>query len=538
MAPILVVGASTSGLTMACQLARHGVPVRIVDRKMSVDTRCRACLVRVRTLEVLRDLGVADAIVAQAQPARGTSIYLTGERLASLRPTIAGSAFSCSVCVEQHKIERALEDILNQLGVSVERGTELLRMSESVRGALTATLRRGSACEDVEAAWVIGCDGAQSRVRQIRDMPFVGERDPLTYLVADVVIDAPVPRDEVALYAGEGAMLMVFPLPDGRSLVCGGDALADASVSREPSIERVLELVRQSIDPQARLHDPRWLGYFYIDYRVASAYRDGRVFLVGDAAHVYSPVGGQGMNTGIQDAYNLGWKLALVTHGQAPDGLLDSYERERRPVAQDAITNTKLLTEHLKFVMELPPALRRGVLQTTASVEGQESVARHSEQLDVDYGPGLACAEEGAFVAGPRPGQQAMDVAPLLAHGKIVRLSDLLCGTRSTLLLFPGAEPSSWRRLAAIGHAIDATYGGLIAPYLIATPERSAQAGFTSDQRVVGDPQDGLRTCYGVETDSLYLIRPDGYVAYRSQPATAPGLKRYLGRSLCQDGAT
>ena len=526
MAPILVVGAGTTGLTLACQLARQGAEVRIVDRAPAIDPRCRACLLRVRTLELLHEMGVADEIVGQSQPVLGTGFYAAGGRMPSQPVRIVGSRFPSPVCLEQWRTERALEGLLRRLGLEVERDAELLGIDDH-EDSLLATVRRRGVAEEIRAAWIVGCDGAHSRVRQLRGLEFPGEQDPLTYVVADVVVEPQTPRDEVAVYVGEDAMLMVFPLPDGRSLLCGGDLLADAAASGAPSLDRVRELARQRISPNATLHDARWLGYFRIDYRLASTYRDGRVFLAGDAAHVYSPVGGQGMNTGIQDACNLAWKLALVSSGQGREALLESYERERRPVAQDVLTNTRLLTEHLKLVMEIAAPFRQALLQTVALAEGQEQLARHTEQLDLDYGAGTA-AEEGAFAAGPRPGQQAPDVASLVRDGASVRLTEVLRASCHTLLLFPDGSAASWQRLAALQESVGARYGGAVESHVVSGDGAGASSGTT----VLGDSRGELRRQYGVDGEGLYLIRPDGYVAYRSQPASARGLCAHLEQTL------
>jgi hypothetical protein len=279
-------------------------------------------------------------------------------------------------------------------------------------------------------------------------------------------------------------------------------------------LERAQGLARQRIAPDVTLRDPRWLGYFRIDYRLASAYRDGRVLLAGDAAHIYSPAGGQGMNTGIQDACNLAWKLALVSAGKGRDALLDTYETERRPVAEDVLTNTRLLTEHLKLVMELSGPFREALLRQAALAEGQERLAHHTEQLDLDYGAGAAGDEAGDFATGPRPGQQATDVAGLVRDGMVVRLSDVLRATCHTLLLFPDGTEASSQRLAALQGSACARYGGSITSHVVA--------------RSLSDPDGGLRAAYGVEGEALYLIRPDGHVAYRSQPASADGLRAHL----------
>jgi 2-polyprenyl-6-methoxyphenol hydroxylase-like FAD-dependent oxidoreductase len=500
MAPILIVGASTTGLTLACDLARRGVAVRIIEKALAPDTRCRACLVRLRTLEILDDLGVAEEIVAQAQPARGTSIYAGADRLTATRPEIRDSLYTSSVCIQQHQTEQALEGLLNRLGGRVERGTTLIDMTDVEDGSVFVTLQQGGAVERFQAPWVIGCDGAHSRVRQLRGIEFPGDYDALAFLVADVQVTTPAPRDEVAVYLGRDALMMSFPLPGNRTLLFGGDREADA-VARDgtpPTVERLQELVHQNVGLDAQVTDPLWLNYFRVQYRVASRFRDGRVFLAGDAAHVFSPAGGQGMNTGIQDAYNLAWKLALVVRGQAHESLLDSYEQERRPVAESQVESTRQLTDNLKLIAELPPLFRQTALQAAATGNGQAQAARDAEQLDIHYGVASGTAEDGAFDSGPTPGAR-------------VRPSAALRGTRFTLLLFPGPATDSLQRLRETA--------ALLPDDLVQT-------------HVVPADNQELRRDLGVTGEALYLIRPDGHVAYRAQPVTPQGLRQHLDRIL------
>jgi hypothetical protein len=289
-----------------------------------------------------------------------------------------------------------------------------------------------------------------------------------------------------------------------------------------------------------RIRDPRWLTSFRINYRAANHYRHGRIFLAGDASHIHSPIGGLGMNTGIQDAYNLAWKLALVYRGRAPLNLLDSYEKERRPVAEDVLKTTRLLTERFEAFSNLAPEQRQRLyFNMVVPPEAARQVARHSEQLDLNYSKSpICCQHEGShfgktrFTAGPRPGEEALDARPLLRDHHPATLFEVLRGPKHTLLLFPGAyhEASSWRRLLKLAQSVEATAADLINNFFVAVEAANIPSELRSSGRVILDPERSLHYRYGAETECLYLIRPDGYVGYRSEPAIASSLHDYLGR--------
>jgi hypothetical protein len=289
-----------------------------------------------------------------------------------------------------------------------------------------------------------------------------------------------------------------------------------------------------------RIGDPRWLTYFRINYRAAGHYRHGRTLLAGDASHIHSPIGGLGMNTGIQDAYNLAWKLALVYRGRAALSLVDSYEQERRPIAEDVLKTTRLLTERFEAFSNLSPEQRERLhFNLVVPPEIARQMARHSEQLDLNYSKSpICCQHQGShfgktrFATGPRPGEEALDARPLMHGHRATTLFELLRGPKHTLLLFPGAyhEATSWHRLTELAKSVDAAVGDLINTFFVAAEVASIPSDLRSSERVLLDPERSLHYRYGAETECLYLVRPDGYVGYRSEPATASALHDYLRR--------
>jgi len=527
--PILVVGAGPTGLTLACELARHGAPVRIVEKLAAVLPWCRATGVHARSLEIFQDLGVVDAFVTEGEKVRGTSQYANGERFLHARYAEVDSPYPFTIAIGENRTEEILEALLNRLGVQVERETELVAMSERLDG-VDAILKRANGGEErVLTPWLVGCDGSHSTVRHRNRQRFPGEMDPHAFIVADVVLDAPIAHDEWHAYLTKRGVLLRYPLPDGRSLV--GGTLPDAQSGRKdpPTLEEVQGLVDERGPSGGRVRDPRWLTCFHIHYRHARHYRHGRTLLAGDAAHVHSFLGGLGMNTGIQDAYNLGWKLALVARGRAPLSLLESYEKERWAVAEDVLAVTRAATEEFEAFGELGPAEREKLFRQTVIPEAARmDMARHGEELDLDYRRSPICREHRgghAFDGGPRAGAQAVDVAGLRVDGRSTTLFDLLRGPKHTLLLFAAAESdaASRSRLAELAAEVHAAFGDVIDCYAV---DGEGLPG----ARAVQDPKQQLRRRYGASAECLYLIRPDGYVGHRSRPASLTSLREHLDR--------
>src|SRR5262245_20736783 len=472
-APLLVIGAGTTGLTLACELARHGVPIRIVDRLAEVNPHCRATTLHSRTLEIFHDLGIAEAVTAEAPPIRALNHYVEGRRVSRDELGHVDSPYPYSLSLEQSRTEAILEALLERLGVRVERRTELLAISEGP-DAVRATLRGpGGREEVVDAPWLIGCDGAHSTVRHQTHQAFPGSEDSHQYAIADVVLDGPIAQDEAHVFLTDGGVLYMFPLPRGRVLLAAEVAAHHDGATETPALEEIQSLVGERGPAGTRVSDPRWLSYFRIHYRLARHYRHGRrVFLAGDAVHVHSPVGGHGMNTGIQDAYNLGWKLALVARGLAAPALLETYEAERRAIAEDVVKWTRAVTERSEAFAGMSPA-RRERLYVNVTVPDAEArrIARHAEELDLDYRRSAICAEHRprGRPSGLHAGTQALDAGPLQCGDRRFTLFDLLRGPRHALLLFPGprAGGAAWHRLAALSASLGRSHGNVIDVHVV-----------------------------------------------------------------------
>jgi 2-polyprenyl-6-methoxyphenol hydroxylase-like FAD-dependent oxidoreductase len=529
--PILIVGAGTTGLMLACVLARHGTPLRIVDRLPGIVHTARATGVHSRTLEAFQDFGIVEQIIEQAAKIRGTRQYAGGEQILHFRLDGLDSPFPFVASLEQWKVEEALQELLTAYGVEVERETELVGLEEQHSG-VKATLRRpDGSTEAFRTPWLVGCDGAHSTVRHLKGEDFPGEADPRQYLVADVILDEGLETDEAYVYLTDDGAMWQFPLPGGRSLVAG-DVHEQHDPGEVPSLEDVQAMIDQRALVKRTVKDAHWLSWFHINYRLIPHYRHGRTFLAGDAAHIHSLVGGQGMNTGIQDAYNLGWKLALVASGLAPESLLDSYEIERRAVASDVLKMTRSLTEKAEQYVTLPPKERDRLYSHVVMPEADRmKLIRHSEELDLDYRQSpisLDCLDGTSNdpVSMPRlhAGTEARDAGPLVVNENERSLFELLRGNHHTLLVVPGSKPQSQieaQSLRDLAAEVERAYGSQIRVC------RVLPAG--SDGPIL-DVESAVHQRYGSSDPRLYLIRPDGYIGFRGEVAHGAELMAHLGR--------
>ncbi|MEU3554990.1 FAD-dependent monooxygenase [Streptomyces fragilis] len=467
---VVVVGAGPTGLLLAGDLAEAGVPVTLVEKRPHrVSNLSRALVVHARTLEQLDARGLADELAAIGRPL-GT-LRLFG-RL-SLELGALPSRFPYVLVVPQYEVERLLERRAAEAGVRFAHEREVTGLRQDADGVEVAVRAPGGVTEALRAAYVVGTDGAHSVVRDLIGLPFPGRSVIRSLVLADVRLTED-PGSVLTADAGPAGFALVAPFGDGYHRVTGWRRGDDRPDSDPVGLEEVREIVRGVLGTDFGMHDPRWMSRIHSDERQAPSYRVGRVLLAGDAAHVHSPAGGQGMNTGLQDAANLGWKLAAVLGGHAAPALLDTYQAERHPVG--------------RMVLLGSGALIRGAL-----VHGPAARLLRATALDTASRVGPVWRRGTAMVSGigiryrrPRGahrvvGARVPDV-PLAGGG---RLYEALRGGRFVLLTPPGLEaaPGS-ERLAVVRWA---------------APRGTA-----------------------------VLVRPDGYAAWAAETATAEQVRAAL----------
>jgi 2-polyprenyl-6-methoxyphenol hydroxylase-like FAD-dependent oxidoreductase len=524
---ILVVGAGPVGLTLAAELARHGVRCRIIDRLEKPLPYCRAIGVTPRSLEVLEDMGVARHMIDAGVWITGLRSVINGQVIPDKMRDLSDLPYG-ELGVPQYETERILAEHLSRLGGVVERGVALAALSQTEKG-IAVELETVGGREQATFRYVIGCDGAHSAVRHALDIPFEGDSYPWSFALGDVAIDWDLPRG-MAMRAlkpmvdGPPDMFIAIPLPERNryrvsmlappGVEAGG---TDHGLQSEGKVSLAeLQAVADRLVPgQPRLSDLRWASRFRISMRLAARYRSGDVFLAGDAAHIHPPTGGQGMNTGVQDAYNLAWKLALVQRGAAPAALLDSYEAERRPVGAEVVARTRAQSESY--------GREQGQVDRLADT-----------QIRVAYRSGPLGQEEAEAIPAEAPhrGDRAPD-AWGLAQDRIgfpLRLFDVLRGTEHMFLVAPDTGLAAQRQLEALAAWLQGRYGRQVR--LVAIMPAGSVVPPLVGVTVLRDEGEDFARAYWSETNTAYLVRPDGYIAYHGRPWTQEGLAAALGQML------
>jgi 2-polyprenyl-6-methoxyphenol hydroxylase-like FAD-dependent oxidoreductase len=497
---VLIVGAGPTGLVLALWLTRMGVRVRIIDRNAAPLTTSRAVAVQARTLELYAQAGLADAVVEAGRRATAVSMWVAGRRVAGAAFGEMGagiSPYSYALIYPQDEHERLLIERLAQAGVEVERGAELMDFSDD-GSRVSARLKRSSGTvEACRAAYIAGCDGAHSAVRETLRIGFPGGTYAHLFYVADVEAAGPAMNGDVHVAFDPTDFLAVFPLKGkGRARFVGTvrqDPSQDAELTWDDVGTRVIEWMQLEV---ARVN---WFSTYRVHHRVADRFRAGRAFLLGDAAHIHSPVGGQGMNTGIGDAVNLAWKLAAVLKGAASATILDSYEPERIAFARRLVATTDRAFTAVTSSSALARTLRLRVAPLAVrSLSSFRAVRRFLfrtvSQTRINYrGSALSEGHAGAVRGGDRlpwvrrndHGDAAGNFAPLTSLDWQVHVY--------------GAAPSSVR---------------------VACDERRLPLHeFAWDQAMAAS---------GLQSGALYLVRPDGYVGLAAGEDGAARLTAYL----------
>jgi 2-polyprenyl-6-methoxyphenol hydroxylase-like FAD-dependent oxidoreductase len=510
----LIVGAGPTGLVMAHELARDGIQCRLIDKAPHRAMESRAIAIHSRTIETFELMGMADAFLSAGQHIAGVNIYGESGRIAHAAFGMLETRYPFVLGVPQDETERILEERLARLGVRVERNSELVALAQHESG-VSARLRNAGRVEEVETNWLLGCDGAHSTVREQLGIAFSGATYPELFVLADVKVTGDLDHGEAQVWLQREGALAFFPLPADRWRLIVTNSPPDWH--DEPGLAQCQALVNQRGLDHLRLEDPRWTAVFRIHRREAARFRKDRVFLLGDAAHIHSPVGGQGMNMGMQDAFNLAWKLSLVLRNGGNPQLLESYEAERKPVDEAVIRQTDRATRLVSLHGTVARFLRDHMMSFLTQIPAvAEKLGEGLSELAVNYRRSPIVEEHAAGTAGPAAGDRAPD-APLVAakDGASLRLYNLFAEHRHVLLLL-GDGPE------ALSPTMPRCPDGAFAVY------RVVPAGISGGDYV--DREGIVAQRYG-SSPAAYLIRPDGYVGFRcGQRTVSENLPHYLAK--------
>lgn len=531
---MLVVGAGPVGLTMAAELARHGVRSRVIDRLATPSSYCRAIGVTPRTLEVWDDMGITRPMIDAGLWLSGMRSLVSDSPPQDIRLDLTDLPYG-HLGIPQYETERILGQHLTSLGIKVERPVELISLRQCADSIDVQLNLPDGRTQNATFRYVVGCDGAHSVVRKSLGIAFEGDRFPVQFMLGDVLMDLGLPRG-MSLRAvhpvedGPPDFFVAIPLPQPNryrvSMLAPEQPSGDLDLSNghglqaerpAPGIAALQEVANRLLPEKPQLSDLRWSSLFLISMRLASRYRVGNAFIAGDAAHIHPPTGGQGMNTGIQDAYNLAWKLALVLKGAAAPALLDSYEAERRPVGADVVSRTRAQSE--KLGRERPkPEDRLADTQILINYRGFDWVK--DEVSDA-----LAAADL-------RAGDRAPDCTGLRRENINfpLRLFDVIRGTEHVLLVYiagdSAPECKAFLESLAMHNAIRDPGIRIVA---VAAP--GTQVPEITGIALFEDREGRFAQVYKASSGTAYLVRPDGYISYRANPITEIGLMRYLRKA-------
>ena len=607
---VLIVGAGPTGLVMASELARHGVACRIIDKSSTRSQVSKALVIQSRTLELFDSMDIIAEFLDLGTKVYAVNMYTNRKQLAHLTFDELNGPYPFMLDLAQSETERILEKRLNGFGLHVERQVELVKFVQTSDSVNLTLLHYSSSSNDgdnnngnndnqeelVRSSWLIGCDGAHSTVRHILNIPFSGATYPEHFALADIKLQWPLADNEAHVFLHKDGILAAFPLSNAveerggkryrllakinqtNGNLSGEQNKEESDVEErqqekkhvfsindyEPTLrdfqrfinERVVIPINNKVGEGAVvveeivLSDLTWSSIFTINLRRAEQYKQGqgRVFLAGDAAHIHSPAGGQGMNTGIQDAYNLAWKLALVIKGHAHTSILDSYEAERRPVAESVLNMTDFLfrmgTSHDPASEQLRNHLFPLLAHPMVNQISELAINYRKSPIVSEYisNPSVIYDRLRATKTSiPKAGDRAPETNLVLLRddNTTIRTSifGILRDTKHILLLSSTTEDTeSWKKSINLLQIVSKHHGSIIQPYVVIKGDSlkpSIKSIVTNDlQRlsipIIFDSEYAFYNQFEMGSEFLYLVRPDGYIAYRSQPADSERLLKYL----------
>ncbi len=524
---VLVVGAGPTGLMLAAELARYGMSCTIIDRSPTPARHSQALAIQPRTLELLHFLGIDHDFVEKGHKVHAFTLFGESSKIGRVAFSSLDSPFRYILSLPQSSTEEILTQHLLKLGLKVERELELVALEE-VDSSVTATLQTPFQKKiQLSAKWVVGCDGAHSFVRKHLNLPFEGNAFPVVFSLADLELDWKYSHEEAFAFWNLSGILAAIPLPEKRSyrLIftlerCQNSyqKLAEDNLQVEtppPNLKEIEKVVWQRADASAVLSNPKWITNFHVNSRLASHFRLGRCFLAGDAVHIHSPIGGQGMNTGLQDAFNLAWKIAFVHQEKMPVEILDFYHKERHAFAVSLVKRTEIGTDVAALKKNWKILFRNCAASMLLSIPFfQKKLIQSISQINITYASSKIIYEEGKFLRGPKAGSRMPNFS-LQNGGSVLQVHDLFVNIDRFFIF------------VLLGNALGPT--GLEEfwdkkKFLI----KGIFIAKRSDRAVLTDQEGQMHHALGADEGACYVVRPDSYIGYRQTPIDPAALIAYF----------
>lgn len=495
---VLILGAGPTGLTAAIELARRGIKCRLLDKAAAPNDKSRALAIQARTLEIFKLQGIVDKFLERGYRAKNVGIFVEGKRRVTADFSTLhapGTDYMYIFVLSQAETEKILTEKLASLGVSIERSCEALDFTMNDRGVTTHVRNSSGATETIESKYILGADGAHSFVRHQLKLDFAGDAYQQRFLLADATVDWDLPDGEFEVFLGKTGVCVFFPF---KTMKTGRFIIADHDPDdKELTLAEIEQNVKFYAERDLKLSNPVWISQFRLHHRVANKYRVNRAFLAGDAAHIHSPAGGQGMNTGIQDAFNLAWKLALVIQGGAKPKLLDSYEAERRPIGLKLLERTDRFFTVAASNDRKVTRIRNFVFKNVAPLALRFHAARlflfkFVSQLGIRYSRSMLNRD----IAANAPKSFTEALPP---------------GWRVPSTIQDDCKQGSYFHLFLLGEADERTRDAWLQEAIATFADRSELVKCHALA-----PSDELRQLMGAEAPCSYLVRPDQHVMFRT----------------------
>lgn len=518
---VLVVGAGPVGLFCALELNRHGITCRIIDKKNDLSDKSKALGLHIRTLEIFKDCQLLDDVLNQGLKVKGVDFKYENKKLGRLDFAGIDANRHYLIDLPQDKTERILFNRLCAKNIQLDWNTELMNFNQSEDGVLVEVKDSHDRQEKIKCRWLIACDGAHSTVRQCSGLKFIGSEYHQNWWLADLLIDWEQPEDFMQIYASKHGPLACFPMGNKRYRLV---LTAPCEQNQEPDMHAVETAFHKRSSDTGKLSNPFWITKFYIHHRQIEQYRLGRIFFAGDAAHIHSPLGGQGLNTGIQDIYNLVWKLALVLNKQASSSILDSYHAERYPVGREVLKTTDKMTRMILIKNKLLIKIRNQFFSWLLSFEPiRNRIANIMAELEISYADS-PIVKNSSKTRLPKAGWFLTDFNLIdLKDNSVKCLSDIVQGTKHHLFLFAGtSDPHA--KIKEVAEWVMMQYKPVLDVHIIL---KQPTQTFEKIDSVWLD-EEKLHLRYGILKPTALLLRPDKYIGFTQSPVSQDELKRYL----------